>query len=355
MSESSTGTNGTLSPLSERVSAPADLSRPAAADGLSWRASTAQDVPGILDCAREMARIDHPNYLPTEEEFAEDYEVSHIDPALDTILAVDATGQVIAWGIAIAMPTAETVQRIIVAGGVRPSHRGRGIGRQLMTWLDGRAHQHLAASSAPLPGWIMAYLDPDRQTDAIRLFERFGFGIARYFLELRRDLTAPIEPREARGDLRIETFRPELSEATRLASNDAFRDHWGSQSINEEVWTKARSTQISRHDLSFVAIGTNAAGEEEVAGYVVTTVNPDDFEEQGYSSAYVELVGTRREWRGRGIAPALLTRVLEAAKAEGLDKVVLDVDAENPSGALGLYTALGFTEASRTVAYTKEY
>ena len=94
-------------------------------------------------------------------------------------------------------------------------------------------------------------------------------------------------------------YRPELSEATRLASNDAFRDHWGSQPQNEEVWEKHRSVSIARDDLSFVAIGTNAAGEEEVAGYVITVVQPDDFEGQGFSSSYVELVGTRREWRGQ--------------------------------------------------------
>ncbi len=167
--------------------------------------------------------------------------------------------------------------------------------------------------------------------------------------------TAPIEPREPKGELRIETYRPEFSEATRLASNDAFRDHWGSQSQNAEVWGKHREAEVSRNDLSFVAFGTNAAGEEEVAGYVITVVSPDDFEGQGFTSSYVELVGTRREWRGRGIAPALLVRVLEASKAEGFDKVVLDVDAENPSGALGLYTALGFEESNRTVAYIREF
>ena len=84
-------------------------------------------------------------------------------------------------------------------------------------------------------------------------------------------------------------------------------------------------------------------------------MQPDDFEGQGFTSSYVELVGTRREWRGSGIAPALLTRVLEASKADGLDKVVLDVDAENPTGALGLYTSLGFEESNRTVSYVRDF
>src|SRR5690606_18970796 len=164
------------------------------------------------------------------------------------------------------------------------------------------------------------YLDPDRQVDAAHLFERAGYRVARYFLEVRRDLQQPIEPKEIRGDLRIEHYSRDLAEAARTASNDAFRDHWGSQPQNEELWRVHREKEAARNELSFVAIGTNAAGEEEVAGYVLTVVQPDDFAGQGFTSSYVELVGTRREWRGRGIAQALLTRVLEASRADGLDK-----------------------------------
>jgi hypothetical protein len=35
--------------------------------------------------------------------------------------------------------------------------------------------------------------------------------------------------------------------------------------------------------------------------------------------------------------------------------VALDVDSENPSGALGLYTGMGFTAASRSVAFVEEF
>ena len=43
------------------------------------------------------------------------------------------------------------------------------------------------------------------------------------------------------------------------------------------------------------------------------------------------------------------------SKREGLDKVVLDVDAENPSGALGFYESLGFAESNRTIAYMRTF
>ena len=344
----------TLPPLRDRVTAPATLDVPASSEGITWRASTIDDLDALLDCARACALVDHPWFMPTRDEYEEDFTVSNIDPRRDTIHAEDASGQIVARGIALRTATAETIVRVITDSGVRPSHRGRGLGTALRTWLDGRALQHLAAADERLPGWVLAYV-PEAHTVKRELLERRGYRAARYFLELTRDLSAPIEPREPRGDLEIATYTPELSEATRLASNDAFRDHWGSQPQNEEVWRKHRETEVARDDLSFVALGTNAAGEREVAGYVFTIVNPDDWPGLGFSSAYVELVGTRREWRGRGIAPTLLTRVLEAAKAEGLEKVALDVDAENPTGAFDLYTALGFERSHPTIAYVREF
>ena len=90
-------------------------------------------------------------------------------------------------------------------------------------------------------------------------------------------------------------------------------------------------------------------------GLVRTDVNEGDWAAQGYPHAYVGLVGVVREWRGRRIAQTLLARVLEASRALGYERVNLDVDSDNPSGALGLYTSMGFRQATRSVALLKEF
>jgi mycothiol synthase len=66
-------------------------------------------------------------------------------------------------------------------------------------------------------------------------------------------------------------------------------------------------------------------------------------------------VGVTRAWRKRGIAPALLATTLRAIAEAGLDKAVLDVDSDSPTGALGLYTGLGFEESNRSVSYNRVY
>ena len=63
---------------------------------------------------------------------------------------------------------------------------------------------------------------------------------------------------------------------------------------------------------------------------------------QGYTSGYTDALCVRRSYRGRRIAPALLAAGMRAYAADGMQYAVLDVDTENPTGAYGLYSSLGY-------------
>ena len=65
-------------------------------------------------------------------------------------------------------------------------------------------------------------------------------------------------------------------------------------------------------------------------------------------------MAVRREWRGRGIAAALLVKAMESFRDAGLEYAGLDVDTENPTGALGTYTRLGYERRRGSVCYSKE-
>ncbi len=67
--------------------------------------------------------------------------------------------------------------------------------------------------------------------------------------------------------------------------------------------------------------------------------------------AYVAYLGTDAAYRKRGLAAALLAHMLQACRAEGFDTVSLDVDTENPTGALGLYERAGFSVLHRQDNY----
>jgi ribosomal protein S18 acetylase RimI-like enzyme len=59
------------------------------------------------------------------------------------------------------------------------------------------------------------------------------------------------------------------------------------------------------------------------------------------ADGYISDVGVRPAHRRRGIAFALLTTVLTALAADGLPAAALNVDTDNPSGAIRLYRKAG--------------
>jgi len=74
----------------------------------------------------------------------------------------------------------------------------------------------------------------------------------------------------------------------------------------------------------------------------------------GHRDLYISLVGTRAAGRKRGIATALLTTAMSAARADGYDQASLGVDADSLTGAVRLYEHVGFTVAHTRIAYRKQ-
>ncbi|HTW09411.1 MAG TPA: GNAT family N-acetyltransferase, partial [Acidimicrobiales bacterium] len=144
----------------------------------------------------------------------------------------------------------------------------------------------------------------------------------------------------------IAPWRPEFSEDARMMRNEAFRDHWGSSDVAPEDWAHFMAVAAFRPDYSFVAFANG-----EPAGFIIA----QEYAEPGTAGRdlYIATVGTRAAHRKRGVASALLTRALSGAKAAGFAQASLDVDADSPTGALGLYTSLGFVRVHTYVMLKK--
>jgi len=339
----------TLRPLNERVTATARLDLPVHADVAEWRAATEADIDGIWQLREAMGRVDHPNYLTTRGAIAADFGYSHVNAARDSLVGVHADGRIVANGMVLFPPRQETLVRSILIGGVHPELRGRGMGRELLAWQVGRAKQQLASSTKTLPGWIFAYAD-ERAPQSARLFERGGLDLTRYFLSLERPLEEPVRPVEPAEGIRIAAYTPADSAQVHSARDEAFMDHWASQPMSDENWAAFVGGRWFRADLSFVAW----AGAE-VVGFVLSTANENVWKTQGFTGSYIDLVGVTSAWRGRHIAQSLLAAQLEAGRALGHDRVTLAVDSDSPTGALGLYTGMGFHAAHRKMAYTLQF
>ncbi len=343
-----------LRPLNERVTAPAHLDLPVHPDVALWRPATVDDVDGIWGLRQAMGSVDHPNYLTARGAIAADFGYSHFHAEVDSIVGLDGAGRIVANGMVMFPPRQVTLVRSIPIGGVHPDLRGRGVGRVLLDWQLGRARQQLASSDKTLPGWVFAYAD-ERSPRTARLFAAAGMALTRYFLTLERALDAPVRWIEPADGIRIAQYRPEDSAAVHAARDEAFLDHWASQPMSDENWAAFVGGRWFRADLSFVAFGTDETGTERVVGFVLSTANENVWTTQGFTGSYIDLVGVLSSWRGRHIAQSLLAAQLAAGQALGHERVTLAVDSDSPTGALGLYTGMGFVPTHRKLAYTLQY
>ncbi len=105
-----------------------------------------------------------------------------------------------------------------------------------------------------------------------------------------------------------------------------------------------------RPEHSYLVLDPGRAGR--IAAYVQTNEYDAYQRVTGRREAYVSKVGTRREYRGRGLATALLQHCLRAYREAGYDEAALDVDSANPTGALGVYHRAGFVIESRRTDYS---
>jgi len=125
---------------------------------------------------------------------------------------------------------------------------------------------------------------------------------------------------------------------------ESFADHFNSyrESFGEFV-QRLREDPWHRWDHWWVAELEEAEGEEvrrRPAGVLISSVAPPDAE--GRYGSYVDYIGVHRRARGRGVAKALLATVVADAAERGRDRVTLEVDADSPTGADGLYRSLGY-------------
>ena len=88
-------------------------------------------------------------------------------------------------------------------------------------------------------------------------------------------------------------------------------------------------------------------------GALVSTSTPAD-EDGGGAGSYVDYIGVHSRARGRGVAKALLLTVIADAADRGRDHVGLEVDADSPTGADGLYTSMGWTTSYVTESWHKD-
>jgi mycothiol synthase len=350
------GPGGAGGDLAARADAPAVLELPPGHLELEWRPLAVADADALHRLLTAIEDADASRSRTSPGAARELLEGSWKDLENDTLAGVDGAGVLRAYALVEVRPGDQRTVRAFLRGGVHPDWRGRGVGPAVLAWMEGRGRQLLAASGKDVPGRLAVYVD-EHQRDQRRLYAAAGFSPIRWYTQMRRDLSKPLPAAQAPAGLRVVPWGDELDDAVRLAHNEAFLDHWGTEPQTAETWRGHQSGFVP--SWSFVALDPSGGDDEAgrgpvVAGYLLSGRYEEDWPVLGYSCGYTDLLGVRPAYRGRGVAVALLAEAMRAYRADGMEYAALSVDTANPSGAHTLYERLGYERVAGEVLYSVE-
>jgi mycothiol synthase len=316
-------------------------------DGLALRTYRPGDAEALSNLANRGAEADG---LPWREDAAEianrlSLGNEKFDPARDQFL-VEVDGRVVASAEVGWVDTSDGLREFWVGAIVHPEWRGRGIGRWLERVLEGHARDLAAAYPSERP--ILGAWAADPEHAKLALLRHVGFQPARYFFDMLRPSLERIEEPTLPAGLELRLVRNSQVKQLWDADIEAFRDHWGGFDSSDENFEKWRNDP--KFDPSLFVVAWDG---DEIAGGVTNEINATENAAFNRKRGWLHSVFVRRPWRRRGLARALVLRSLQVLRDRGMTAAGLGVDADNPNGALGLYTGTGFEVDLRSTAFRK--
>ncbi len=266
---------------------------------------------------------------------AEFTNLSNCDPH-DDVIFVEVHGQTVAfcrfyWERQVS--TKEFAYAIIFR--VDPAWQAKGIEQALIEWGESRGRHYASELPGGKAGFLLVFC---RETDQTRLqvLTGLGYEIKRYYHSMSRDLVDLPEKPLPEGI----TVSPTLPKDYRNvwdAANEAFMDEYGAADPTE-AWYQGYLASPNFQPILWQV----AWDGDEVVGSVQNYISLEENELERRHRGYTESISVLREWRGRGIASALICRSMKMFRLLNMDEVALTADTQNPTGAMRLYTALGY-------------
>ena len=305
------------------------------------------DYSHMLDIVNGCKEIDGIERTDTIDDIRNYYEhLVNSDPYQD-ITFVEIDGSPIGYSRVYWDRLDDGIRTYTSFGYILPEWRRKGIGTEMLKKNQDRIREIASTHPDNEPKYYQSFA-ADTELSTIALLESQGYSPVRHEFSLVRDLKKPIPNLPLPQGLVIKPVQEEHIMPVILAADEAFQDHWGyrpTDSVEIERWKKSSFFQP---ELWKVAWDGN-----QVAGSVQNFYLPLENEEYTRKRGYTEGISTRRPWRKRGLASALIAESMKMFKVMGMTETAHDVDAENTSGALRLYKKLGYKVVKQYTTYRK--
>jgi mycothiol synthase len=311
--------------------------------GWTPRVPGAEDVPPITDLVAAHKRMVRGKASVDEDTIAA--SVTGVGSwTRRQVVLDDPSGELVAWAYVHDRAAGRTMLDVIVAPDLAEADD---VAAVLYSWVQATAAEVGAQRGLDETQLdALVYADDERQH---RWLAAAGYEMTRTWLNMTRpvdDGESLPEPREGVRVRRVAKHDDALPVAQDLQIvhqmlEESFADHFNSyrESFPEFV-QRLREDPGHRWDHWWIA-EVDVDGEWMPGGALVSSVLPP--EDDGRRGSYVDYIGVHRRARGRGVAKALLHTVIRDAKQRSRSRVDLEVDADSPTGADGLYRSMGWT------------
>ncbi len=307
------------------------------------------DHPEMVRIGNLARDTDGDSEVETVEETDADFRnPTHLDPYRDVLVA-EVHGAMVAFSSIDWRDQNAGGRSYDSFGLVDPAWRRRGIGRAMLRWNVGRLREIAEAQGYSGPRWFGTWgMDGNEGNRALLLAE--GYVPVRWFHEMVRPnledvVSVPLPP-----GIEIRPVGPEQFRRVFDADVEAFHDHWGAVDGSDASFR--RWIEGPDYDPSLFVVAWDG---DEVASAVLNFIFRAENEKRGYRRGVLLHVFTRRQWRRRGIAAALVARSLTLLRERGMTSASLGVDADNPHAAVHLYETAGFKFGSSGTAYNRPF
>lgn len=314
--------------------------------GLTARAPTMDDVDPVTELREICEMHDAGESCADRAETESDWRtLPGFDLARDALVVLkDDTIVAFGWLLD------EHEHRQLVADfDVHPRHRDPRLVAAVLDRLEDRARDHAARTPdgmAVLDGYYVAARADGPATPCYKreLFEAHGYHKVREFLRMGIELDAVVDVPAWPTGISVTPIVPGRDDAAAHATlNEAFAEHFRAAPMTLPDW----QAYVYENPHFEAALFLVAREGEQVVGVCQSFFYPDR------RLGYVDELGVRPPWRRRGLASALLRAAFRDLRERGARRVLLGVDADNSTGALGVYERAGMARRLRTDVYSK--
>lgn len=324
-----------------------DVINPPDVPGLRFRhfAGTS-DFAAMARIVGAAKRADNIERSDSPELIANSYSHLHNCDPYEDVRFAEVDGVPIAYS-RVYWEAQEDGQRVYhLFGFMDPAFRRRGIGQAMLNWNEARLRT--IASSHPGDNKVLRSWADGDEVGTRALLVRNGYRPITYGAEMSRGIDDEIPSASLPEGLEIRPVTPEHLRQIWEADAEAFRDHWGFREQTETDWEAFLDRPFT--DITLWKVAWEG---DRVVGQVRSYIDTDENEEYERLRGYTENISTIKEWRGRGVARALICESMRALRDRGMNEVGLGVHTENPTGAFHLYSSLGYEVDSTSTTYEK--